>query len=350
MPRIRVLLDACVLVPYQLADLLLHLAEAEMFEPLWTEDILTEVQHHLVRRSLTPRKAARRVHKMCSAFPNAMVSGHQHLTSSMTNHPKDRHIAAAAVRSGAAFILTANLRDFPPDTLEPFDIEAIHPDDFLQDQLDMAPTETVACLARQREAYARPQFSATEFYLGLEKTAPIFAKAAVAAEIAQAVWHPDEPIPLTVASDADALQSLFPNGEPTPTDPRGAAYLWWHALANRTEQHATLQSLTWHPPAWGDFENAAQMIAGHNMAPSIQRSPGDHSVVYVTFIPNVPHSVLASLDAPTPDVKILTLVRCPDGWWRTWGLGTRVPTSAEVRGRLTAPIPPAPHGNRGYWG
>ena len=37
MARIRVVLDACVLLPYQLAALLLRLADAEMYEPLWSD-------------------------------------------------------------------------------------------------------------------------------------------------------------------------------------------------------------------------------------------------------------------------------------------------------------------------
>lgn len=48
MARIRVILDACVLVPYQLADLLLRLADAELYDPLWSEAILDEVQRNLV--------------------------------------------------------------------------------------------------------------------------------------------------------------------------------------------------------------------------------------------------------------------------------------------------------------
>ena len=38
------MLDACVLLPYQLADLLLRLADAELYEPLWSEEILDEVE------------------------------------------------------------------------------------------------------------------------------------------------------------------------------------------------------------------------------------------------------------------------------------------------------------------
>jgi len=45
------LLDACVLLPYQLCDLLLRLAEAEMYRPLWSAEILDEVRRNLLRRS-----------------------------------------------------------------------------------------------------------------------------------------------------------------------------------------------------------------------------------------------------------------------------------------------------------
>ena len=157
MTRIRVVLDACVLVPYQLADLLLRLADAEMFEPLWSEEILEEVQRNLIaKRNVPPEKAIRRVNRMRSAFPNALVEGYEDLTTSMTTDPKDRHVAAAAVRGGGALIVTANTRDFPRMALEPYDIGVLHPDEFLQDQLDPAPATTIRCLEQQRAAYVRP--------------------------------------------------------------------------------------------------------------------------------------------------------------------------------------------------
>ena len=70
----------------------------------------------------------------------------------------------------------------PPYRLAPYDIEAIHPDDFLQDQLDLSPTLTLQCLLQQRTEYTRPQFTFTEFYPSLTTTVPGFAALAAAAE------------------------------------------------------------------------------------------------------------------------------------------------------------------------
>ncbi|MBO0883733.1 MAG: PIN domain-containing protein [Mycobacterium sp.] len=47
----RVFLDTCVLYPYHLRDLILELAEAELVEPLWSADILTELRRNLTQMS-----------------------------------------------------------------------------------------------------------------------------------------------------------------------------------------------------------------------------------------------------------------------------------------------------------
>lgn len=109
----RVVLDACVLIPYQLSDLLLRLAEAEMFLPLWSDKIMAEVNQNLpLKLGVTPHRAQRRIDHMTTAFPLAAVGGHTDLIPAMTNDPRDRHVLAAAVRGNADLIVTANLKDF----------------------------------------------------------------------------------------------------------------------------------------------------------------------------------------------------------------------------------------------
>lgn len=79
---------------------------------------------------ITAEQARRRLATMRAAFPTALVTDHQDLIPVMTKHLKDRHVLACAVRAGAALIVTANLRDFPADALDPYDMQAVHPDNF----------------------------------------------------------------------------------------------------------------------------------------------------------------------------------------------------------------------------
>ena len=76
-----VLLDACVLVPYQLCDVLMRLGEADLFQVLWSEEILAEVERNVVKRpGMTQEKAVRRVAQMRATFPRAAVENYQALT------------------------------------------------------------------------------------------------------------------------------------------------------------------------------------------------------------------------------------------------------------------------------
>ncbi|MFK0002334.1 PIN domain-containing protein [Paenarthrobacter sp. NPDC090522] len=173
------LLDACVLLPYHLCDLLLRLGETDIYQPLWSDELLGEVRRNLVQAfDRTEQQATRRIDQMQQAFPHAMVVGFEGLIPAMTNDSKDRHVLAAAVHGQAALIVTANLKDFPAQALALYGIEAVHPDDFLLDQLDLYPRQTMQCLREQRAAYGRPSLTRSAFYSRLSLTAPQFADAA----------------------------------------------------------------------------------------------------------------------------------------------------------------------------
>ena len=88
------MLDANVLVPVSLTDTLLRSAEHRRYVPLWTDAILAEVIRIVAR--LHPEHgtegANRRIRFMNTAFPDAMVTGWEHLEAEMTNDPKAREI------------------------------------------------------------------------------------------------------------------------------------------------------------------------------------------------------------------------------------------------------------------
>jgi len=206
------------------------------------------------------------------AFPLAAVEGYKDLIPAMTNDPKDRHVLAAAVRGNADLIVTANLKDFPDAALEPYGIQAIHPDQFLLDQLDLDPVRVVQVVAEQRDSYTRPELSAEEFSHSLAVTVPDFASAVTAA--AAAAFGPDTPLPLEIVSPGAAHHAFFPDDDPSPETDRGAAFLWWQALLGGVvEFRPALQRLSTNHAAWGDYSAAASSLHGWAMMQFVESCP-----------------------------------------------------------------------------
>jgi predicted nucleic acid-binding protein len=170
------LLDTCVLYPAYLCDTLLRLAEAEAYRPLWSADVLEELRRNLVKRGIASELVDRRIGQMTHTFPDAMVTGYESLIDGMTNDPKDRHVLAAAVRANAEVLVTFNRGDFPPAALDPYDVVAVHPDEFLLDQLDLYPGLTVDVLRQQAAAHRRDPKSVLGLLVLLERAGmPHFA-------------------------------------------------------------------------------------------------------------------------------------------------------------------------------
>ena len=105
-----VVLDTCVLFPAHLRDTLLRLAEIELFVPVWSAHITDELERNLIEYRIAPTAVARLTALMTEAFPDASVTAYEDLIPSMTCHEKDRHVLAAAVRSGATAVVTFNLQ------------------------------------------------------------------------------------------------------------------------------------------------------------------------------------------------------------------------------------------------
>lgn len=169
----RVVLDACVLYPFTLRDTLLRCAAAEFFQLYWSDEILDEMRRNLVRERITEEQADRLLHAMTSAFPEAMIRGHESMIAAMQNDEKDRHVAAAAVMCGAQIIVTDNTKDFTP---LPEGIEAQTADEFLQNQFDLGPDQIVELLREQAAALKNPPRSFDELLTGLGRSTPGFVE------------------------------------------------------------------------------------------------------------------------------------------------------------------------------
>ena len=173
-------LDACVLIPVNLTDVLLRSAGLHAFRPLWSAQVLDEVRRNLPRASatITPERATRRVAAMRTAFPQAEGTDYEWLMPVLTNAPEDRHVLAAAVHGGAEVIVTANLDDFRPRDLREHGVAATHPDAFLVDLLDEDPELISQCLRDAVLARRRPPDPIDSLPAQLGEVVPDFAEAA----------------------------------------------------------------------------------------------------------------------------------------------------------------------------
>lgn len=171
--------DTNVLYGALLNDFILELADRSLFRPLWSKDVLFELAKNLVKNGEDPTLVEKRVTTMERYFADAMVTGYDDLVPTMTNDEKDRHVLAAAVRGGAEVLVTFNTRDFPERSVEPFDLEVIHPDDFLLDQLDLYHAPTLRALVELVEGYDSPAMTVDHFLLALTRAGvPRFAESA----------------------------------------------------------------------------------------------------------------------------------------------------------------------------
>jgi hypothetical protein len=177
--RFPVFLDTSAVFGGALNDLLLTLAERGMFRPLWSAGVFEELRGTLPRRGIAPDAIERRIEMMQAAFPDAEVTGYEHLVDTMTCDEGDRHILAAAVRANVELLVTFNLRHFPQSALSPYDIDARHPDDFLLDQLELREPIVLATVRSVLSSYENPPMTTTEYLeLLIRAGVPRFAERA----------------------------------------------------------------------------------------------------------------------------------------------------------------------------
>lgn len=178
-PRFVAVLDACVLYPAPIRDLLLHLASVNLYTPKWTEIIHAEWMRNLLlnRPDLTAAQLQKTKEAMCGAFPAADVTHFEALVEALElPDPDDRHLLAAAIRCQADVIVTANLRDFSAAALAPYDVEAQHPDIFVASLIELNPQQALTAFRAQVASLKNPPRTASQVADNLRKVAmPITA-------------------------------------------------------------------------------------------------------------------------------------------------------------------------------
>jgi hypothetical protein len=153
----------------------------------WTEQILDEVFRNIVadRTDLDVTRLGRTRELMNRAVRDVLVDGFQPLIDALTlPDADDRHVLAAAIRCGAQAIVTHNLRDFPANALKVYGLEAVHPDAFVLDLLDLSSGIVLRVLHDQAASLKSPPMTLDELLVVLERNGLVRSVAEVRRHLA----------------------------------------------------------------------------------------------------------------------------------------------------------------------
>lgn len=150
----RVLLDACVLFPTVLREMLLGTAATGAFVPLWSARILEEWARATRRLPEGAEAVARaEIARLGHDWPQAAVPADPDLEAALAlPDPADRHVLAAAITGGAQVLMTLNRSDFPTRTLGRHGLILRAPDGFLVELADTGMDLAAVAAAVQTRA------------------------------------------------------------------------------------------------------------------------------------------------------------------------------------------------------
>ncbi|GAA6149057.1 PIN domain-containing protein [Pseudooceanicola nitratireducens] len=130
----KLVLDACVLYPTVMREVLLAAARAGLYQPLWSERITEEWARAAARIEPGQEAQARGEIAMLGAqFPRARIAAaHEGLTNRLwLPDPADIHVLATAIAGHADGIVTMNAKDFPRNILAEEGLIRADPDTLL---------------------------------------------------------------------------------------------------------------------------------------------------------------------------------------------------------------------------
>ena len=153
----RAVLDANILFPTILREILADLGAAGLYDPVWSARILEEWRRAAARLGSDQEVVAgAEIALLTDRFPDAIAADDGVRTIDMTfPDPADRHVVEEALDAAAPLIVTANLRDFPRSLMARLDLRATHPDLFLLDLHDRDPSAVDQAVDAARDKAAR---------------------------------------------------------------------------------------------------------------------------------------------------------------------------------------------------
>ena len=131
----RLMMDACILYPTVLREILLATAAAGAFAPLWSDRVMEEWAHAAARGGHAVERTARaEIALMRERWPATRVAPGPGAEEALSlPDAGDLHVLAAAIEGRADAVLTVNLRDFPGRTLARHGLMVRTPDSLLSE-------------------------------------------------------------------------------------------------------------------------------------------------------------------------------------------------------------------------
>jgi hypothetical protein len=150
---------------------------ADLYRLCLTDQIVEEMRRNLVEnKHMTEAQGRYLVQEIKKSFSDAFEVKYVSLIPDMPVNEKDRHVLAAAVASESQFIVTANLRDFPQQVLERFEIKALSADDFLVYQFSQDRETVINIVKQHTNSSKNPPLSLEEVLGRLKKVVPTFTQ------------------------------------------------------------------------------------------------------------------------------------------------------------------------------
>jgi len=144
------MLDACVLYPTVMREVLIGCAEAGLFAPRWSARVLEEWARAAHKLGQGQEVIARgEIASLRARWTDVEVTYPPELAGRLwLPDADDVHVLAAAVAGSCDVIVTANAKDFPRGILAEEGLERVDPDNFALGLFEASPDAVAGVVAR----------------------------------------------------------------------------------------------------------------------------------------------------------------------------------------------------------
>ena len=144
----KAVLDTCVIYPTVLREILLGVAEAGLYTPLWSDRILEEWARATVKLGAEAETRVQ-IALLRARFPTAIVRAAPAIEQRLVlPDPDDTHVLAVAIAAQADCIVTFNAADFPRGLLAEEGMDRRDPDGLLWELWSHHPDAVAAVVMR----------------------------------------------------------------------------------------------------------------------------------------------------------------------------------------------------------